>query len=83
MPDGATTVLFQYGLAGVVIFGLSIAVVYLYKENQRLHAEKDALQELRRADAQETTSKVTEPLQSLSQTTRLILDKLLIAKGNK
>lgn len=83
MDGSATTVLFQYGLAGVVIFGLTIAVVYLYKENQRLHSEKDALQELRRVDAKDTSDKVTEPLQSLSQTTRLILDKLLVAKDRK
>lgn len=36
-------ILAQYGLAGVVIAALTVAVVYLYKKNDRLQAEKEAL----------------------------------------
>lgn len=78
--DGATEVLYQYGLAGVVIFALALTVVALYRDNKvlsdRILAEKDA----RRADAKETLEKVTEPLQSISQTTSYILDKLVVSK---
>lgn len=36
-------ILAQYGLAGVVIAALTVAVVYLYKKNDRLQVEKEAL----------------------------------------
>lgn len=73
MVDGATTVLFQYGLAGVVIFALTAAVVYLYKSNV-------ALLEARRKDAEETRDTVTKTLSDLAQTTEHIYEKLVIGK---
>jgi len=78
--DGATTVLFQYGLAGVVIFGLSLAVVALYRDNKALQAKIDLEKDGRRADATETLDKVTEPLKAISQTVTFINDKLVISK---
>lgn len=82
MDGGASVVLFQYGLAGVVIFGLVIAVVYLYKENQRLHADKDALQESRRLDAIETRDKVVEPVALMGRNVGLLVDKIVLGKEN-
>lgn len=79
--DGATTVLFQYGLAGVVIFALAIAVVNLYRDNQRLQKEKESILEARRQDAVDTTDNVTKPLSDIAQTQRLIYDKLVASKG--
>lgn len=78
--DSATGVLFQYGLAGVVIFGLTVAVVKLYGDNIKLQGKIDAEKDARRVDAKETLDKVAEPLKSISQTTGYILDKLVISK---
>lgn len=78
--DGAYTVLFQYGLAGVVILGLALVVRQLYNDNQKLHGIIQELQESRRQDAQETVEKVTQPLSGISQTLQLIYDKLQISK---
>ena len=81
--DGALTVLFQYGLAGVVILGLSVTVRSLYQDNQRLHGIIAQLQETRRTDAVETVNKVTQPLSGISQTLGLIYDKLVSSKESK
>jgi hypothetical protein len=78
--DSATGVLFQYGLAGVVIFGLTIAVIKLYGDNIKLQGKIDDEKDARRIDARETLDKVAEPLRSISQTTEYILDKLVISK---
>lgn len=82
MEAGAATVLFQYGLAGVVILGLTIVVRQLYADNQRLHGIIQQLQENRRIDAQETVEKVTQPLGGISQTLALIYDKIVVSKKN-
>jgi hypothetical protein len=80
MVEGATSVLFQYGLAGVVIFGLSWVCWALYRENQKLHEKIYALQESRREDAKETIDKVTQPLSGISQTINLLYDKIVVSK---
>ena len=70
----------QLGIAGVVIVGQALVVIRLYNDNKQLQREKDAIQEARRADAKETTEKVTEPLSSISQTMGLIYEKLKASK---
>lgn len=77
----APSVLFQYGLAGVVILGLTYAVVKLYTDNQSLHKQLSELQDARRLDAKETNDKVTEPLKTISQSVKMMADKILI--GNQ
>jgi hypothetical protein len=81
--EGATIVLFQYGLAGVVIFGLVIAVVYLWRDNQRLYGKIETLQEARRLDAIETRDKVVEPVELMGRNVGLLVDKIVLGKGER
>lgn len=78
--DGSTTVLLQYGIAGVVIIGETIAIMTLWKYAQNLITllglEKDA----RRQDAKETIDKIEQPLKSLAQSQQFIADKLMGSK---
>lgn len=76
----STTVLLQYGIAGVAIIAEAGVILRLYTDNRQLQKDKDALQEARRLDAKETTDKVTQPLASISQTMTLIYDKLKSSK---
>jgi stalled ribosome rescue protein Dom34 len=79
----ATTVLLQYGIAGVAIIAEAGVVLRLYADNKQLQKDKDALQEARRVDAKETTDKVTQPLESISQTVKLMYEKLDGAKKSR
>lgn len=76
-------VLFQYGVAGVAIIAEAFVILRLYGDNKQLQKDKDTLQEARRLDAKETTDKVTQPLESISQTMRLVYDKLDSAKKGR
>lgn len=80
MDGGATTVLFQYGLAGVAILGLTLAVVKLYNDNQALQKQIATLQDARREDAKETQREVMSTMSGFSQTLDLIKDKLVLGK---
>ena len=76
-----TSVLFQYGIAGVAILAQGLVIIRLYNDNKQLQQEKSDIQEARRVDAKETTDKVTAPLSSISQTINLIYDKLEVSKA--
>jgi hypothetical protein len=75
-----SSVLLQYGIAGVAIIAEAFVIMRLYGDNQRLQKEKDDLQEARRMDAKETVDKVTMPLGSISQTIGLLYDKIKSSK---
>lgn len=79
MPD-ATTILLQYGIAGVAILAQAGVILRLYADNKQLQKDKDGLQEARRLDAKETLSKIEGPLNSIAQNTTFIADKLIMAK---
>lgn len=76
MPEESFTVLFQYGLAGVVILGLSMAVKSLYSA---LIAEK----EKRVQDAIEAREKLTEPLANIATSISLIDEKIETSKARR
>lgn len=75
-----STILLQYGIAGVAIIAEAIVVARLYADNKQLQRDKDVLQEARRLDARETTDKVTQPLESITQTISLMYDKIRSSK---
>lgn len=80
MSGGVEAVLLQYGIAGVVIIGLTVAVLKLYSDNVKLQERIYALQEARRQDAVDTIDKVAEPLAISGQAMQLIFDKLATSK---
>lgn len=84
-------ILSQYGLAGAIIFALACVVVYQYKEKRaddKAHrAETSALydrlltqQELRRTEDVEKSERVTKMMSDFTETTNLLIDKIVVAK---
>lgn len=78
--ESSTTVLLQYGIAGVAILAEALVIMRLYGDNRQLQKEKDALQEARRLDAVEALGKVEGPLNALAKNTDYIASKLEVAK---
>jgi hypothetical protein len=74
---GGTNVLLQYGIAGVFIIALVIAVVYLVKELKATRARNDTIQDQRLAEAKEVRDKLTEPLEKIGTQNEKIYDVLL------
>lgn len=69
-----------YGPLGIAVLAEGLVIVRLYNDIKQLQKEKDVLQEARRLDAKETTDKITEPLSSISQTVKLVYDKIQVSK---
>lgn len=72
--------LVTYGPLGIAVLAEGLVIVRLYNDIKQLQKEKDVLQEARRLDAKETTDKITEPLSSISQTVKLVYDKIQVSK---
>lgn len=68
--NGSTNVLLQYGIAGVFIIALIIAVVQLYKKLQDV-------QEKRLTEAKEIRDNLSEPLKAIGSQQEKIYDILL------
>lgn len=74
--EQATTTILEYGILGAVIFFLAVAVVYLWRENNRLR-------DLMLSRALETLEKTINALNENSQTSRLLSEKIESAKRGK
>lgn len=77
------TILEQYGLAGGVIFALACVVIVLYKENKALVKQLFDIQEQRRLESVETSKELNQTLQTFSQSTNMLVDKIQIVQGDK
>lgn len=75
-----TAELAKQGILGIIIVGLCGVVYRQYKDGKALQGKFDAMQEARLVDAKSTVDKVTQPLQSISQTVSLMYDKLKLSK---
>lgn len=73
----------QYGLPGIIIFALGCVVVVLYKENRGLIKQLFEVQEQRRLEALEVQKELNLTLQTFSQSTKMLVDKIQIARGDK
>lgn len=86
MPD-VNTYLFSQGVLGVACLVLGIVCVKLYNKTDRLEKDKTDLMEARRVDTVQTLEKITEVMQTNSQTNRLLAEKIEAGKqytmGNK
>jgi hypothetical protein len=85
MQDVPTYLLTQ-GVLGVAVLVLGYVCNKLYNKTERLEKEKTDLMEARRVDTVQTLEKVTDVMQTNSQTNRLLAEKIEAAKqssGNK
>lgn len=78
MSPDATITLFQYGLAGVVIFALAGVVVFLYKELKEERTKNEVLQDKRLQDALAINDRVTGPLREQRELSQKIYDVVAI-----
>lgn len=77
------SLLSAYGLPGIIIFALGMVVVY---QNKRINDLVDKLfnvQEARRLEGLETQKELNSTLQSFSQSTQQLVDKIQIVRGEK
>ncbi len=87
--QGVTTFLFTQGVLGIACIVLGWVCIKLYNKNEKLQAEKDALQrekqdiiEARRVESNATTKEVLEVLQSNSQSNTLLATKIEAVKSS-
>jgi hypothetical protein len=73
-------VLLQYGALGVMVLGLGLTVIHLYKANTGLWKQLLDVQEARRTEAVETSKELTQTLSTFSQNTSLLIDKIVEGK---
>lgn len=87
MEQGLTSYLFTQGVLGVACIVLGWVCIKLYNKNEKLQADKDALQrekqdliEARRLESVQTTKEVMEVLQGNSQSNALLAAKIEAVK---
>jgi hypothetical protein len=76
-------ILAQYGLAGMIIFVLASVVIYQNKRINELVDRLFTVQEARRLEGLETQKELNSTLQSFSQSTQQLVDKIQIVRGEK
>ena len=76
-------ILSQYGLAGLVIATLAGVNVYQNRKLESKDKRIEELQELRLVDSKEVAKNVTEVLQGNSEASRILAEKIEIARGNR
>jgi uncharacterized membrane-anchored protein YhcB (DUF1043 family) len=78
--ENVSTVLFQYGVAGVAILAEGFVIARLYSDKEKLQLRLEASQEARRQDAVETTDKVLPVMQGFTSTANLLYSKIKTSK---
>lgn len=83
ISQGVGSYLFTQGVLGIACIVLGWVCLKLYNKNEKLQADKDALQrekeaiiEARRVESNATTKEVLEVLQSNSQSNTLLATKI-------
>jgi hypothetical protein len=72
-----------YGLPGIIIFALGCVVVYQHRLITKLYDKLFDIQEARRQEGIETAKELNTTLQTFSQSTTLLIDKIKIVRGEK
>lgn len=71
----------SYGLPGIIIFAMGCVIVYQSKRIDSLVERLFAAQEARRLESLETQKELTMTLQSFSQSTAQLIDKIRLVRG--
>lgn len=78
--DGVSTVLFQYGVAGVALFVQGLVIIRQYNDYRALQAKYDQQQESRRMEIKELADKAVLTMSNQADVSRLMYDKLKSSK---
>jgi hypothetical protein len=83
MDPGVGPVLFQYGVAGVVIFLMALAIYRLYTDNKELAKENRELQEKYVTDMTAMGEKVITTMNGFSQAVSMVSSKIRSEPNNR
>jgi hypothetical protein len=73
----------QYGLPGIIIFAMGVVIVALVRHIVKLYDKLFELQEQRRLEGNEVAKELNTTLQTFSESTKMLIDKIKIVRGEK
>lgn len=76
-------ILREFGLAIFVIFILGIVILALVRHIVKLYDRLFDIQEARRQEGLETAKELNTTLQTFSESTKMLVEKIKIVRGNE
>lgn len=73
----------NYGLPGIIIFAMGITIIALVRHIVKLYDRLFDVQEQRRLEGNEVAKELNTTLQTFSESTKLLIDKIKIVRGEK
>jgi len=73
----------QYGLPGIIIFAMGVVIVALVRHIVKLYDRLFEVQEARRLEGNEVAKELNTTLQTFSESTKMLIDKIKIVRGEK
>lgn len=78
-----TAILREFGFQIFVIFVLAIVILALVRHIVKLYDRLFAIQESRRLEGLETAKELNTTLQTFSESTKMLVDKIKIVRGEE
>lgn len=72
-----------YGLPGITIFAMGVVIVALVRHIVKLYDRLFEVQEARRLEGNEVAKELNTTLQTFSESTKMLIDKIKIVRGEK
>lgn len=72
-----------YGLPGIIIFAMGAVIVALVRHIVKLYDRLFEVQEARRLEGNEVAKELNTTLQTFSESTKMLIDKIKIVRGEK
>ena len=72
-----------YGLPGIIIFAMGAVIIALVRHIVKLYDRLFEVQEARRRDGNEVAKELNTTLQTFSESTKMLIDKIKIVRGEK
>jgi len=76
-------ILREFGLPIFIIFVMGIVIVALVRHIVKLYDKLFEIQEARRLEGNEVAKELNTTLQTFSESTRMLIDKIKIVRGEK
>lgn len=73
----------EYGLAGIIIFAMGVVIIALVRHIVKLYDRLFDVQEQRRQEGLETAKELNTTLQTFSESTKMLVDKIKIVRGEE
>lgn len=76
-------ILREFGLPIAIIFALCIVIIALVRHIVKLYDRLFEIQEARRLEGNEVAKELNTTLQTFSESTKMLIDKIKIVRGEK